>query len=54
MLAQQVPFNDSIRAKSAGYLEYGTVWTKALYRGYTDATFTQRTEQPAWQGTQGT
>ncbi|CAC9888839.1 unnamed protein product, partial [Aureobasidium pullulans] len=48
-----VPFNDSIRAKNAGYLEYGTVWTKALYRGYTDATFTQRTEQPAWQGTQG-
>ncbi|THX23256.1 hypothetical protein D6D11_10556 [Aureobasidium pullulans] len=48
-----VPLHDSIRAKNAGYLEYGTVWTKALYRGYTDATFTQRTEQPAWQGTQG-
>ncbi|THV79282.1 hypothetical protein D6D29_07016, partial [Aureobasidium pullulans] len=45
-----VPLHDSIRAKNAGYLEYGTVWTKALYRGYTDATFTQRTEQPAWQG----
>ncbi|THZ25913.1 Cupredoxin [Aureobasidium pullulans] len=48
-----VPFNDSIRARNAGYIEYGTVWTKALYRGYTDATFTQRTAQPAWQGTQG-
>ncbi|CAD0046286.1 unnamed protein product, partial [Aureobasidium pullulans] len=48
-----VPLHDLIRAKNASYLEYGTVWTKALYRGYTDATFTQRTEQPAWQGTQG-
>jgi hypothetical protein len=51
--ARQVPLNDSSRARNAGYLQYGTVWTKALYRGYTDATFTQRTEQPAYQGTQG-
>ncbi|KAH9827085.1 Multicopper oxidase [Teratosphaeria destructans] len=28
-------------------------WLKALYRGYTDETFTQRSEQPLWQGTQG-
>jgi hypothetical protein len=26
---------------------------QALYRGYTDATFTQQTEQPTYQGTQG-
>lgn len=37
----------------AGANQYGTTWLKALYRGYTDATFTTRSEQPAWQGTQG-
>jgi len=37
----------------AGALEYGTTWLKALYRGYTDSSFTTRTVQPPWQGTQG-
>ncbi|RMZ12644.1 hypothetical protein D0864_00647 [Hortaea werneckii] len=48
-----VPFNISPRADFSGYNEYGTKWLKALYRGYTDSTFSQRSEQPAFQGTQG-
>ncbi|KAH0282181.1 Cupredoxin, partial [Aureobasidium sp. EXF-3399] len=48
-----VPLNDSIRARQAGYLEHGTVWTKALYRGFTDATFTQLSEELPFQGTLG-
>ncbi|KAE8453962.1 hypothetical protein EG329_007738 [Mollisiaceae sp. DMI_Dod_QoI] len=51
-----VPFNDSPRAASAGYTatgSFGTKWQKALYRGYTDASFTQRTQQPSWQGING-
>lgn len=34
-------------------LEYNTTYLKALYRGYTDDTFSTLSEQPAWQGTQG-
>lgn len=32
---------------------HNTTYLKALYRGYTDHTFTQMTVQPSWQGTQG-
>lgn len=48
-----LPIQYSPRAKSAGYLQFGTTWLKALYRGYTDATFTTRSQQAPWQGTQG-
>ncbi|RMY90751.1 hypothetical protein D0864_06191 [Hortaea werneckii] len=48
-----VPMANSPRANMAGANTYGTKWLKALYRGYTDASFTQLTEQPPWQGTQG-
>jgi len=37
----------------SGALRYGTTWLKALYRGYTDSTFTEYSAQPPWQGTQG-
>ena len=37
----------------SGALTYGTKWLKALYRGYTDATFTTQSPQPPWQGTLG-
>lgn len=43
----------SPRAKAAGANTFGTKWLKALYRGYTDESFTDYSEQPAWQGTQG-
>lgn len=49
-----MPLNISPRAKAANALEYGTKWEKALYRGYTDETFTQQSEQPSWQGMQDT
>lgn len=45
--------NVSPRANSAGANALGTKWLKALYRGYTDASFSQYSEQPPWQGTQG-
>lgn len=48
-----LPIQHSPRARSAGYLKFGTTWQKALYRGYTDATFTTRSQQAPWQGTQG-
>ena len=48
-----LPIEQSPRAQAVGYLQYGTKWLKALYRGYTDSTFTRRSEQPPWQGTQG-
>ncbi|KAI9737995.1 MAG: hypothetical protein M1834_009365 [Cirrosporium novae-zelandiae] len=51
-----VPLNSSARAYFAGYTapgSLGTKWEKALYRGYTDATFTTLSPQPAWQGAQG-
>lgn len=46
-----MPINLSPRAKPL--LKYNTTYLKALYRGYTDETFTQYSEQPPWQGTQG-
>lgn len=49
----QVPLGDSPRAKAAGATKFGTKWRKALYRGYTDDTFSNYTAQPPWQGTQG-
>ncbi|KAF2995037.1 hypothetical protein E8E13_000568 [Curvularia kusanoi] len=48
-----VPFEQSPRAQFAGYTKYGTKWLKALYKGYTDASFTECTDQPAFQGSQG-
>ncbi|KAK5679413.1 hypothetical protein LTS10_008230 [Elasticomyces elasticus] len=48
-----VPMNVSPRANMAGANQYGTKWLKALYRGYTDSSFTTYSEQPTWQGTQG-
>ena len=45
--------NVSPRAEMTGANTYGTTWLKALYRGYTDSSFTQYSEQPPWQGTQG-
>lgn len=47
-----VPLNLSPRA-NAVVGSYNTTYLKALYRGYTDDTFTQMSEQPPWQGTQG-
>lgn len=44
---------DSPRAQAAGIVQQGTKWQKAVYRGYTDATFTTPVPQPAWQGVQG-
>jgi FtsP/CotA-like multicopper oxidase with cupredoxin domain len=43
----------SPRANMAGANAFGTKWLKALYRGYTDASFSRYSEQPPWQGTQG-
>lgn len=51
--SKQVPLEKSPRYQSTPNPEHGTKWLKALYRGYTDDTFTNYTEQPAWQGTQG-
>lgn len=48
-----LPLRYSPRAQSAGYTDYGTQWRKAVYRGYTDDSFTTKTTQPEWQGTQG-
>lgn len=43
--------------KNWGYIasdmNLGTRFDKALYRGYTDATFTKKSEQPPLQGYQG-
>jgi hypothetical protein len=49
----KVPMEASPRANMAGANAFGTKWLKALYRGYTDETFSEYSEQPAWQGTQG-
>jgi FtsP/CotA-like multicopper oxidase with cupredoxin domain len=49
----QVPIDVSPRANSAGANRFGTKWLKALYRGYTDQTFSEYSKQPPWQGTQG-
>lgn len=48
-----VPLNASPRVQHAGYTKYGTKWQKAVYRGYTDVTFSKKTSQPEWQGIQG-
>jgi FtsP/CotA-like multicopper oxidase with cupredoxin domain len=53
ILSKQVPFDLSARAQFSGYTQHGTKWLKALYRGYTDSTFTEYTPQPDFQGTQG-
>ena len=45
-----LPIDLSPRAQAAGYTQYGTKWSKAVYRGYTDASFTVKTPQPEWQG----
>ena len=49
--------NESWRAWEEGYIpsntSLGTKYDKALYRGYTDSTFTTLTEQPDWLGYQG-
>lgn len=48
---------ESFRAQTQGYIRnatiIGTKYDKALYRGYTDASFEERTEQPDWLGFQG-
>jgi hypothetical protein len=49
--------NESFRAQTWGYIasneSIGTRFDKALYKGYTDATFTVKTVQPEWLGYQG-
>lgn len=47
-----VPFDISPRVKASGYAGM-TKWEKALYRGYTDSSFTELSAQPSWQGVQG-
>jgi hypothetical protein len=49
----KVPFTLSARAQYSGYTQYGTRWLKALYRGYTDASFSEIAPQPEFQGAQG-
>lgn len=46
-----VPFSESPRGQQV--TKGNTTYLKALYRGYTDSSFNQMTEQPPWQGTQG-
>jgi hypothetical protein len=56
-----VPIQNSPHAAAAGYLnitgsigaEWGLEWQKAVYKGYTDDTFTTQTEQPATNGING-
>jgi manganese oxidase len=51
-----VPLKDSFRAAAAGITaegSLGTKWQKALYRGYTDATFTTPLPQAPWNGASG-
>lgn len=49
--------SESFRAQTNYYIasntSIGTRYDKALYRGYTDATFEERTERPDWLGFQG-
>jgi hypothetical protein len=47
-----VPIEHSPRAKAAGYPDRLT-WKKALYRGYTNESFTEQLERPASQGVLG-
>ncbi|KAK9364966.1 Cupredoxin [Lipomyces kononenkoae] len=52
-----VPINESFRAYNQGYVaskkNLGTIYDKALFKGYTDASFTEYSEQPPWAGFQG-
>jgi manganese oxidase len=51
-----VPIEVSPRASVAGYTangSLGTKWQKAMYRQYSDASFTNLVPQPAWQGLNG-
>lgn len=52
-----VPLEDSPRVYRAGYTEaagsLGLLWEKAVYRGYTDATFSNYTETADWMGING-
>jgi hypothetical protein len=49
--------NESFRAQTYGYIasdtSIGTKFDKAQYKGYTDASFRERTKQPEWLGLQG-
>jgi len=47
-----LPLDQSWRVKMDNFGGRYT-YTKALYRGYTDSSFTELTEQPPWQGTLG-
>lgn len=51
-----VPLHESYRAAAAEITaegSLGTKWQKALYRGYTDATFTTLSPQEPWSGANG-
>lgn len=52
-----VPMDESFRAQTWGYIptneSIGTIYDKALYRGYTGPDFKTRTEQAPWQGYMG-
>ncbi|KAJ6172810.1 hypothetical protein N7470_001877 [Penicillium chermesinum] len=53
-----VPMNESFRAQDWGYIKSSASmgagpFDKALYRAYTDDTFTKQAEQPDWVGYQG-
>lgn len=48
-----IPLEYSPRAQSQSYTSPSLTWKKAVYRGYTDASFSQKSPQPAWQGVQG-
>ncbi|OBT98548.1 hypothetical protein VE01_03637 [Pseudogymnoascus verrucosus] len=52
-----VPMNESFRAQTYGYIasdtSIGTKFDKAQYKGYTDASFRERSKQPEWLGLQG-
>jgi hypothetical protein len=49
--------NESFRAQTWGYIpsdsNIGTIFDKALYKGYTGPDFETRTEQPEWLGFNG-
>jgi hypothetical protein len=49
--------NESFRAQTWGYIpsssNIGTVFDKALYKGYTGPDFKTKTEQPEWLGFNG-
>lgn len=51
-----VPLEYSPRARYSGIIgsgSLGTKWQKALYRGYTDASFSHLSTQPTWNGNNG-